>query len=407
MYVTTVELIDFRNYAQANLEFAPGCNILTGQNGQGKTNIVEAIAYLATLASHRVGSDAPLVRADAERAIVRARVVAGLDDSRMLTLELEINPGAANRARLNRAPQRRARDLLGALRVVAFTPDDLAIVTGDPMVRRDAIDDVVVTRWPRLVGVKSDYDKVIRQRNALLKTAANRGRLDDETSATLDVWDSRLASLGADLVMARAATVADLQPHLAAAYASIAPANSDAKAVYSPRLETLRAYLTDASPSADGEDLSVDGKGLSVDEVAQLLLEALAERRLDEVRRGVSLVGPHRDEIDFTIGALPAKGYASHGEAWSLALSWRLAAFHLLRQEAIEPVLILDDVFAELDVTRRDRLAAEVATAEQTIITVAVPEDVPAGLDGRRFVVHSGAVAPVGAQTQSETVTEV
>lgn len=387
MYVSIVELVDFRNYEQASLELGPGCNVLMGQNGQGKTNIVEAIAYLATLTSHRVASDAPLVRSGAERAVVRARVVAGLDDPRVLTLELEINPGSANRARLNRAPQRRARDLMGALRVVAFTPDDLSIVKGDPMVRRDAIDDVVVTRWPRFVGVKADYDKVIRQRNALLKACSGRGRLDAEASATLDVWDGQLALLGADLMTARARTIADLRPYLAAAYASIAPANSEAQAAYAPRQETLRACLAGENPSAS--------------DVAQLLGEALAERRPDEVRRGVSLVGPHRDEIELAIGALPAKGYASHGEAWSLALSWRLAAFHLLRQEAIEPVLILDDVFAELDVTRRDRLAGEVATAEQTIITAAVAEDVPSRLDGRRYVVQAGSVTPAVTQVQS------
>jgi len=378
MYVTTVELIDFRNYEHAELEFAPGANVITGPNGHGKTNIVEAIAYLATLTSHRVATDAPLVRQGATQAVVRARVLAGVDDPRGLTLELEINPTAANRARLNRAPQRRARDLLGALRVVAFTPDDLSIVKGDPGERREALDDVVTARWPRLAGVKADYAAVIRQRNALLKANSGRGRLTDEAAATLDVWDDQLAALGADLMTARARTVLDLAPHLAQAYAAIAPANSDARAAYAPRQDSVRECL------AAGE--------ASNDEVAALLRQALVERRPDEVRRGVSLVGPHRDEIDLTIGALPAKGYASHGEAWSLALSWRLAGFQLLRAEAIEPVLILDDVFAELDATRRDRLAGAVATAEQVLITAAVPEDVPAALDGRRFAVESGRV---------------
>ena len=382
MYITDVELVDFRNYEQANLEFAPGVNVLTGQNGQGKTNIVEAVAYLATMTSHRVSLDAPLVRRGAERAVVRARVVAGLNDRRVLTLELEINPGAANRAQLNRAPQRRARDLLGALRVVAFTPDDLGLVQGDPAQRRDAVDDVVVTRWPRLAGVKADYDKVIRQRNALLKTAAARGRLDTEAAATLDVWDAQLASFGSEIVLARAATITDLAPHLMASYQAIAPANDAAMAVYAPRQETLRGYLRgDDSPTA------VD--------IAALLRESLAERRADEVRRGISLVGPHRDEIELSIGELPAKGYASHGEAWSLALAWRLAAFHLLRAEGIEPVLLLDDVFAELDTTRRARLADEVVAAEQTIITAAVREDVPPSLSGHNFLVQAGSVKEV------------
>ena len=382
MYVTDVELVDFRNYEHANLEFAPGVNILTGQNGQGKTNIVEAVAYLATLTSHRVGVDAPLVRRGAERAVVRARVVAGLDDRRVLTLELEINPGAANRAQLNRVPQRRARDLLGALRVVAFTPDDLGLVQGDPAQRRDAVDDVVVTRWPRLAGVKADYDKVIRQRNALLKMAASRGRLDGEAADTLDVWDNQLAHFGAEIVTARATTIADLAPYLMASYQAIAPANNLATASYAPRQEGLRAYLVqDESPSPP--------------EIDEMLRQALAERRADEVRRGVSLVGPHRDEIELCIGELPARGYASHGEAWSLALAWRLAGFHLLRAEGIDPVLLLDDVFAELDATRRGRLADEVVTAQQTIITAAVREDVPTSLDGHNFLVQAGTVKEV------------
>jgi len=382
MYVTGVELVDFRNYEHANLEFAPGVNVLTGQNGQGKTNIVEAVAYLATLTSHRVGVDAPLVRRGTDRAVVRARVVAGLDDRRVLTLELEINPGAANRAQLNRAPLRRARDLLGALRVVAFTPDDLGLVQGDPAQRRDAVDDVVVTRWPRLAGIKADYDKVIRQRNALLKAAASRGRLDAEAAATLDVWDDQLASFGGEIVAARAATITDLGPHLLASYRAIAPANNTAMAVYAPRQETLRAYIS-------------GGESPSTVDIAALLRESLAERRPDEVRRGVSLVGPHRDEIELSIGELPAKGYASHGEAWSLALAWRLAAFHLLRAEGIEPVLLLDDVFAELDATRRARLADEVVAAEQTIITAAVREDIPTSLAGHNFFVQAGSVKEV------------
>jgi len=378
MYVTTVELIDFRNYEHAELEFAPGANVLTGPNGHGKTNIVEAIAYLATQTSHRVAADGPLVRVGAARAVIRARVVAGLDDHRTLTLELEINPGSANRAQLNRVPQRRARDLSGALRAVAFTPDDLTIVKGDPAERRDALDDVVTARWPRLIGVKSDYERVLRQRNALLKAACNRGRLDAESGATLDAWDDQLVGLGAELMIARARTIADLKPHLAAAYAAIAPADALARAAYAPRQDDVRLYMAEPDPSADA--------------VMGLLRAALLDRRDDEVRRGISLVGPHRDEIDLAIGDLPAKGYASHGEAWSLALSWRLASFHLLRAESIEPVLILDDVFAELDVTRRDRLAAAVGTAEQVLVTAAVATDVPDALAGRRFDVFAGTV---------------
>ena len=380
MYVTQVELIDFRNYEHASLQFTPGANLVIGPNGHGKTNIVEAIAYLATLTSHRVASDAPLVRAGAAQAVVRAKVVAGLDDPRTLTLELEINPGRANRARLNRAPQRRARDLVGALRVVTFTPDDLAIVKGDPAQRRDALDDIVVQRWPRLAGVQADYDKVVRQRNALLRSVANwGGRLDFETTVTLDIWDDQLARFGAEIMVARARTALDMRPNLADAYQAIAPANNQATLAYAPRQDDLRAILgADETPPPAT--------------VADALREALRARRVDEVRRGICLVGPHRDDIELTIGALPAKGYASHGEAWSLALSWRLAGFALLRQDGSQPVLILDDVFAELDATRRDRLAGAVGDAEQVLITAAVEDDVPTSLRGNHIKVHSGTV---------------
>jgi len=386
MYVTLVELIDFRNYEHASMEFAPGANLLIGANGQGKTNIVEAIAYLATQTSHRVASDGPLVRVGAEQAVIQARVIAGLEDTRMLTLELAINPGRANQARINRASQRRSRDLMGALRVVAFTPDDLAIVKGDPSERRDAIDEVVVQRWPRMIGVKADYDKVLRQRNALLKTVFDRhGRPNSDLSDTLDIWDGQLALLGAELMLARSRTVTDLGPSVAQAYQSIAPVENQADISYAPRQPEIRDCLAGAQDDADQTRF--------VHEVEILLRQAMADRRQDELRRGVSLIGPHRDEIELSIRGLPAKGYASHGEAWSLALSWRLASLWLLRQDGSQPVLILDDVFSELDDTRRDRLANAIEGAEQVLITAAVPDDVPAGLRGRRFTVQAGTVS--------------
>ena len=377
MYITQVELIDFRNYEHGCLEFAPGANLLVGSNGQGKTNIVEAITYLTRLSSYRVATDAPLVRLGASQAIIRVKVKAGLDDQRALTVELEINPGKANRARLNRVPQRRARDILGAVRAVAFTPDDLVIVKGDPAERRNALDDIVIQRWPRLAGVKADYDRVIRQRNALLRGVCNRGgRLDTESSSTLDIWDEQLAGFGADLTLARNRTVVDMRPFLASSYQAIAPANNDAAIAYAPKLGVLKETMADAG----------------LDGVAANLRQALVERREDEVRRGVSLVGPHRDDVEMSIGPFPAKGYASHGESWSLALSWRLAGFELLRADGAEPVLILDDVFAELDPVRRERLARVIGTAEQIIITAAVEQDVPSDLRGRRFTVQAGTV---------------
>jgi len=378
MYVTHLHLVDYRSYAEVEVPLQPGVCVFVGSNGQGKTNLVEAVEYLATLSSHRVAADAPLVRAGAERATVRARVQAGIDDTRSLLLELDIVPGKANRAKLNRAPLKRARDLLGALVVVLFSPEDLSIVKGDPSERRRFLDDLLVARWPRFAGIRADYDRVLRQRNALLKSLSGRtGRVAGaDVAATLDTWDEHLAQLGAELVVARIATLTDLAEHVADAYRSIAPVNNEAQAT----------YVSSNSVVADPP------RGR--DEITEVLRVRMLERRGEEIARGVSLVGPHRDDIALQIGELPAKGYASHGESWSLACALRLAAFRLLRADGIEPVLILDDVFAELDITRRQRLAMGIADAEQVLITAAVAADVPVELGGRRFRVDSGAVTP-------------
>jgi DNA replication and repair protein RecF len=378
MHVTHLNLVDFRSYAEIQIPLQPGVCVFVGSNGQGKTNLVEAVEYLATLSSHRVASDAPLVRSGAERATVRARVQAGVDDPRSLLLELDIVPGRANRAKLNRAPLKRPRDLLGALVVVLFSPEDLSIVKGDPSERRRFLDDLLVARWPRFAGIRADYDRVLKQRNALLKSLSGRtGRVAGaDVAATLDTWDEHLSALGAELVVARMATLLDLAEHVSDAYRAIAPVNNEAGATY-----------VSSSPV-------VADPPLSRDEIAEVLRVRMFERRGEEIARGVSLVGPHRDDIALRIGDLPAKGYASHGESWSLACALRLAAFRLLRADGIEPVLILDDVFAELDHTRRQRLALEIAHAEQVLITAAVADDVPPELGGRRFRVDSGTVTP-------------
>ena len=362
--------------------WARGVSVFVGANGQGKTNLVEAVAYLSTLSSHRVAADQPLVRAGAERAIVRARVTAGLDDSRQLQLEVEITPGQANRARLNRSPLKRPRELLGILRTVLFAPEDLAVVKGDPSERRRFLDELVVARWPRLAGTRADYDRVLRQRNTLLKSLAGRlrgGSTGADVGGTLDVWDSHLAAAGGELMAARLSTLADLAPHVAKAYADIAPTNNDATVEYkaSVDLGTLR-----------------QAQNAEKAELTELLSATMLERRPDEIQRGVSLVGPHRDDLVLGLGLLPAKGYASHGEAWSFALALKLGSFALLRADGVEPVLILDDVFAELDTTRRERLAAGVSGAEQVLVTAAVGADVPEQLQGRRFTVADGEVTP-------------
>ncbi|WP_026926139.1 DNA replication/repair protein RecF [Granulicoccus phenolivorans] len=367
MYVDHLTLADYRSYESVDLPLTAGVTLFVGANGQGKTNLVEAIEYLSVLGSHRVSSEVPLVRAGAERAIVRAQVRAGLDDPRALQLEVEINPGRANRARLNRSPLSRPRELLGILRTVLFSPEDLAIIKGDPAQRRAFLDGLVVTRWPRMAGVKADYDKTLKQRNSLLKDLAGKGtrRPDPYAASTLEVWDGQLARFGAELLAARLDTLADLMPLAATAYAEIAPTNNEATAQYRTTVE-LPAEHSDAA-------------------LEQALLAALAAQRTDELARGLTLIGPHRDDIAFELGALPAKGYASHGESWSYALALKLGAFALLQADGIEPVLVLDDVFAELDATRRQRLAERVHGAEQVLVTAAVGEDVPASLVGVRY----------------------
>jgi DNA replication and repair protein RecF len=376
VYVDHLQLTDFRSYGSVDLPLQAGVTTFIGANGQGKTNLVEAIEYLSTMSSHRVASEVPLVRSSAAKAIVRAGVRAGLDDPRRLTLELEINPGKANRARLNRSAVRHAREIIGVLRTVVFSPADIAIVKGDPSERRRFLDDLLVARWPRLAGVRADYERVLRQRNTLLKSLGGRlrgGPPPADAEATLDVWDTHLARAGSELLEARLTTLADLAPHISKAYADIAPTNNDAVAEYRASVD-LSAQNSDRAALTD------------------LLVNAMAERRFEEIQRGVSLVGPHRDDIALSLGMLPARGYASHGESWSFALALRLGSFHLLRADGVEPVLVLDDVFAELDSVRRERLAAGVRVAEQVLVTAAVGADVPDLLAGRRFRVADGEV---------------
>lgn len=378
MHVSHLTLVDFRSYEQVDISIPSGVTAFLGPNGQGKTNLVEAIDYVATQSSHRVASDQPLVRLGAARAIVRTAVQR---DDRQALIELQINPGGSNRARLNRGDVPRAREVLGILRTVLFAPDDLELVKGDPSARRRFLDDLLVVRQPRFAGVRADYERVLKQRNTLLKTAGGRhsGRRNDGALATLEVWDDHLARAGAELLEARLALVADLGPHVARHYADVAESvpkpggGNDATITYKPSLDLEQTR---------------DRDGL-----AERLLAAMAERRGDELDRGVTLVGPHRDDAVLALGPLPAKGYASHGESWSFALALRLAAFELLRADGDDPVLILDDVFAELDDLRRRRLAAIVAETEQVLVTAAVPADVPAELVGQTYEVRDGQVS--------------
>ena len=353
MYVRHLGLRDFRSWANVELELTPGRTVFVGSNGYGKTNLVEALWYSTTLASHRVATDAPLVRLGAQRAVISTIVV---NEGRECAVDLEITAGRANKARLNRSPVRSPREVIGVLRAVLFAPEDLALVRGDPGDRRRYLDDLAAVRRPRVAAIRADYDKVLRQRTALLKSASgarSRGALD-----TLDVWDGHLAAHGAELMAARMSLVNELAPEVQKSYQRLAPAARPASI----------GYHASVNIEPDRPDVEL---------LRTALLEKMAERRDAELERGVCLVGPHRDDLELRLGEQLAKGFASHGESWSMALALRLAAYELLRAEGSDPVLLLDDVFAELDTARREALAAVAASAEQVLVTAAVLDDIP------------------------------
>jgi DNA replication and repair protein RecF len=384
VHVSHLALHNFRSYGLVDVALGPGVTAFVGRNGQGKTNLVEAIDYLSRLSSHRTASDAPLVRAGCEQAIVRAAVV---KDGRTAVLEVELNVGKSNKGRINKSTLPRVRELVGLVRTVVFSPEDLVLVKGDPGDRRRFLDDLLVLRTPRLAGTISDLERVLKQRATLLKTAghARRGSANQESAlSTLDVWDAHLARVGAELMAERMALVEVLRPYVGAAYATVArgAGREDADIAYKTSFET---------GATDRADLT------------EALLAELGRRRGDELDRGVCLVGPHRDDLLLSLGRagtgpadhgarLPVKGYASHGESWSFALALRLAAYELLRADGDDPILILDDVFAELDSERRTQLAELVADAEQVLVTAAVPADVPPALSGARYTVAGGEV---------------
>ena len=420
MYLTDLALSDFRSYRQMIIKLDRGVTTFVGENGQGKTNIVEGIAYLATLSSHRVSSDHALVRQGAQAGVVQARVMHGEHPS---TVEVEIFAGRANRARLNRG-QVRPAELLGQVRTVVFAPEDLELVRGEPGVRRQFLDDIMVQLRPRLAGVKAEYEKVLRQRAALLKACgAQRRRGQQVDGSTLDVWDMQLARLGAQITAARSHIVAGLRPHVAGYYRAVSGGRGVARVDYLDNANRGTFHLPPPEQfldergvvgSAEGADSPAvtfggeEARQLVADHELELadidlteirLLTALAEKRDQEIARGVNLVGPHRDEVVLSLGTLPAKGYASHGESWSYALALRLGAWKLLREDVSgewaedgEPILILDDVFAELDARRRERLAEIVSEAQQVFVTAAVGDDLPEKLAGARFWVHDGVV---------------
>ena len=395
MFIKHLSLANFRNYATAEIELKPGVNLLVGPNGQGKTNLVEAIRYLSTLSSHRVAGYQPLIRQDQGQAIVRA--LASYEERDVL-VELELNRDSPNKARVNKSPAQKVRDILGFVNSVTFAPEDLDIVKRDPSNRRAFIDELVVQVWPRFAGVYADFERVLKQRNTLLKTARQTGA-KGSALGTLDAWDQSLVSYGSEIVAARIDLIDRLRPHLFAAYQSIAIANNE------PRILVKSSLMGDAVPSGWSSNADDEDDGLEYIEtgdreaIEEMYRTKLAAVRPKEMERGITLVGPHRDDLVLMLGSLPAKGYASHGESWSYALALRLASIALLRAETRsgDPVLILDDVFAELDAGRRERLAEMVLENEQVLITAAVAEDIPEKLISTVFKVSAGTVAAAGA----------
>ena len=389
MFVRALSLRDFRSWDALGLNLRPGCTVFVGPNGHGKTNVLEALGYLSTLSSHRVSSDAPLIRTGTAQAFAGATVV---NTGRELTVDLELNDGKSNRARINQSPTRRPREILGILQTVLFAPEDLSLVRGDPGDRRRYLDELLTSRIPRMAAVRADYDRVLRQRSALLKTAGGAlrrssrggGRPSEDGAsalATLEVWDGHLAAHGAQLLAGRLHLVHDLAPHLAESYHSLAPESRPARIRYRSSLgSSLPPEFTEPARVPEAGDIAF---------LEERFLQELSVMRSKEIERGVCLVGPHRDDVELHLGDTPAKGFASHGESWSFALSLRLAGFALLRSDGSDPVLMLDDVFAELDRRRRRALAKVALDAEQVLITAAVPEDVPEELDAVRFGVEA------------------
>ena len=369
MRLERLEVVDFRNHDRAVVDLPAGVSVLVGANGVGKTNLLEAVGYLATLGSHRVGQDASLIRAGSASAVIRAAVRRA---GRRLVVDVELRPGTGVRGRVNGAPVPRARDLLGVVRATVFAPEDLGLVRGDPEERRRFLDTLATQRLPRYHGSRQDYDRVLRQRNTLLRSAG--GRLPASALATLEVWDEKLASAGAEIWSERLRLVAALTPRVELAYQRLA-GRDDAVDI---------AYVSSVAGPA----------GLDPDpaKLAQALRERLVVDRGREVERGLTLSGPHRDDLSLGLRGLPARTHASHGEAWSLALALRLASHRLLAEEGEEPVLLMDDVFAELDRQRRDRVAEAALAAEQTIVTAAAAEELPAELGAAVFHVEPGSV---------------
>ncbi len=366
-----------------------GPNLIVGRNGQGKTNLVEALGFLSTVGSHRVSNDQAMIRAGQDAAIIRARLEY---NSRAILTEVQINRSGQNRAQVNRSVIK-TRELPRYFSSVLFAPEDVAMVRGDPAGRRRFLDQLLVLRAPRISAVLVDYDRVLKQRNSLLKSARASGVRGGQLG-TLGLWDERLVALGSEIIDERAELVSLLGEPLRAAYQAIA--GDDHGPTLLRSLSILGAdedAVVEHLPVVEPTETSGDGVSKS-STTAEVFRAALAGLRRKELDRGITLAGPHRDDLIFMLNSLPAKGYASHGESWSFTLALKLASAELLRRESGsgDPVLMLDDVFAELDQSRRRRLAEAVTGFEQVIITAAVLDDVPESLATRTIRIEGGEV---------------
>jgi DNA replication and repair protein RecF len=387
MFAKRVKLTNFRNYESSDIEFTSGVNLIYGPNGQGKTNLVEALNFFAALESHRVAGHTPLIKQGKSTAIISLELS---HENRDLLLEYEINADSSNRARLNKSEVAKPKDILGYLNSVIFAPEDLDIVKRDPSNRRAFLDQLIVQFNPRMHGVYADFDRVLKQRNTLLKSARATGTKGDGLS-TLDAWDQALVKNGTEIIAARVAITEKLSPPLVTNYQNIAKSNNEPSMF-------IRSSVVESS-KLDQDDLETQDSldTTNKEEISILFQQKLSLLRQRELERGITLVGPHRDDLQLNLGSLRAKGYASHGESWSYALSLKLASFEILKSESKlgDPILILDDVFAELDKDRREKLSDLVQQNEQVLITAAVIEDVPGNLLANKFEVESGKVTHV------------
>jgi DNA replication and repair protein RecF len=364
MQISKLSLRDFRNHEKLNLTFSSGATTIVGRNGRGKTNIVEAVHYLATLGSHRVSQDAPLIRNGQNTATVLAQVE---KHNRQAKVELTINHPGTNKVSLNGNSLSKSRDILGLLTTVIFSPEDLDLVKGDPSARRRFIDELSTLLTPKVSNTRSDYERTLKQRNTLLKSLARRNP-STQARATLDAWDEQLIQSGAEIISTRLENINRIEPHL----------TEFGTAISGDTEPLLINYANSWLPP----------EIINRSEIAELFKIELCNRNKDEVDRGVTLVGPHRDDLNIQLSNMPAKGYASHGQSWSIAIALRLAAFKSLREHDDDPILILDDVFAELDEKRRTRLISIITDVEQTLITAAVLEDVPKGLPSNQLLLE-------------------